>query len=223
MCNTAILFTGKILPESFSELVELTKNITYKVASIWENENTQYIETLIANNFTIIKNDLNQQKLFTCQFIPIVNGLKWIKDNGFDYVLRTRFDVITSDYIKYLEIIKELNADKITVLSGIETGNEIYFLDIITYGNIKNMSRFYMFQSVDDGRYIEKYLLENYSNKLNLTRNNINEILNFSLKACIDNNIEFIWYRPHSWSSPLVTTPRMRVINEYCKQSFIWV
>ena len=84
------------------------------------------------------------------------------------------------------------------------------------------MCRFYALQPIKDERYPEKFLMENYSNKVNLTKEDIRDIFNFSLSACIENNIEFIWYRPPQWKTPLRTIPDMRIINEYCKDTFIW-
>ena len=141
---------------------------------------------------------------------------------GFDFVLKTRFDVLSFDYNKYIELIYKLYPNKITVISGIQT-HTIYFLQILEYGNISDMCRFYTLQPINDRRYAEKFLMETYSNKVNLTRNDISDIFNFSLTACIENNIEFIWHRPPNWKSPLRTIPDMRVINEYCKDTFIWI
>jgi hypothetical protein len=64
--------------------------------------------------------------------------------------------------------------------------------------------------------------MESYTNKINLTRDEIKDIFNFSLDTCIENSIEFIWYRSEGWKSPLRTIPDMRIINEYCKDTFIW-
>jgi len=131
--------------------------------------------------------------------------------------------VLTPDYNKYIELIQNFNNDKITVLVGIETDDGIYYLQIMEYGNLKNMCRFYNLQSVHDERYPEKFLMEQYTNKINLTRDEIKEIFNFSLTTCIENNIEFIWHRPPGWKRDDVTIPDMRVINEYCKSEFIWI
>jgi hypothetical protein len=221
MGKTAILFTGKIYPETFDAFIDQTDDIEYKVASIWENENPEYIQTLIDNNFIVVKSDVKQQELFVPQFIPIVNGLKWIKENDFDYVLRSRFDVLSTDYNKYIEIIEKLYPNKITALAGIDSGN-IYFVQIMEYGSTNDMCRFYVLQDINDGRYPEGFLTEQYLNKINLTRDDIKSIFNFSLDACIENNIEFIWYRPSHWKTSLRTIPYMRVIKEYCRDPYIW-
>jgi hypothetical protein len=217
----AILFTGKIYSSCINDLVEQTKTLQNKFASVWDNEDSNYIQLLIDNNFTIIKTEVAQQKYFNAQFIPIVNGITYLKEHGFEYVLRTRFDVVSRDYSKYIDIIKNKYPEKITVISGIQT-DTIYFLQIIESGKIDDMCRFYTLQDINDSRYPEKFLIESYTNKINLTRDEIKDIFNFSLDTCIENSIEFIWYRTEGWRTPLRTIPDMKVINEYCRDTFIW-
>ena len=218
----AILFTGKIEPLALDTLIEHTKDMENKFASIWDNEFTDYIVKLKNNNFKIIYNDIKQQSIYRPQFITVFNGLNYLKENGYEYILRTRFDIVSPNYDKYLNLVSELYPEKITVIAGIHTSN-IYFLDIIVCGKINEMCKFFELQFNNDHRSYEIFLIENYSNKINLTKQEINNIFNFSLNDCIINNIEFIWYRPISWKSPLITYPDMRVIKEYCKSDIIWV
>lgn len=218
----AILFTGKIRHQTLDILIEQTKNMKNKYVSIWENENTEYIVKLSNNNFKIIYNDIKQQGLYKPQFIAVLNGLNYLKENGYEYVLRARLDIESSDYNKYLELVSHLYPNKIAVIAGMETSTA-YFLDIIVSGEINEMCKFFTLQPINDDRYYEKFLLENFNNKTNLQKEEIRNILNFSLNDCIVNNIEFLWYRPISWKSSSITYPDMRVIKEYCKQTFIWI
>jgi|GEM_PF-3411740 len=222
MPNTAILFTGNVHGDTIDVLIEQTKNQTNKIASIWENESPEYVDKLKNNNFKIIYNSVKQQEIYKPQFITVHNGLKYLKENGYEYVLRTRFDILCQDYDRYLEILAKSYREKLTAIAGIETSTT-YFLDIIIGGKIDEMLKFFALQPNYDVRYYEKFLIENYSNKTNLTKEEIRNILNFSLSDCVNNNIEFIWYRPISWKSQTITWPDMRVINEYCKNNFIWM
>jgi len=221
--KTAILFTGKIESLAFDILIEQTKDIKNKYASIWENEDIEYIVKLTNNNFKIIYNDVKQREIFKPQTITIFNGLNYLKDEGYEYILRTRFDIVSPDYNKYLNLVSDLYTENITVIAGIHWSTNVYFLDIIVSGKIGDLLKIFKLQSINDDRYYEKFFIENYSDKTNLTKEEIKNVLNFSLNICIDNNIEFIWYRPISWKSNSITYPDMRVIKEYCKSPFIWI
>ena len=216
--NTIFLFTGKIYSDCFDNFIESTKNIQeIKIASVWDTENSVYVQELIDNNFRIVTNNSKEQDKYVPQFVPIVNGLQYIKENynSIEYVLRTRFDILSYDFSKYLEKTRELYEDKITVISGIESTS---FLDIIECGKLDEMCKFYTLQLNSDKRGPEEFILDNY-----LNGKHIREKINFSLNICIQHNIEFIWFRSQQWKTPLRTIPNMRVIKEYCKDTFIWI
>jgi len=216
----AILITGNVCPEYLDALIENVNCIPYKIASIWENENPIYVEKLKSNGFLIVISKLHEQYESNIpQLVPIKNGIEFAKNLDFDYVLKTRFDIISNDYNKYLDITQ--CKDKIVLLSGIHT-SELYFLDIVVSGPINEMAKFYSLQNKNDHRFIEKFLLENYLNKENLTKDDIRKSFYFSLNICIDNSIEFVWRRSEAWKNELRTIPNMKVINEYCKDTFIW-
>lgn len=222
--TTAVLFTGIVCRGTFDRLLEQTKDIPHKFASVWENENPEYVKRLSENNFTIVTSEVKLQQFYLPQFIPVVNGLQRIKDDGFQYVLKTRFDVISPDFMKYIELVQQVFKTKITVLSGIETDKR-FFVQILEYGNIDDMRCFYTNQPREDisKRFPELFLMETYSKKHNLTKDDIKEIFNFSLPLCIEHNIEFIWYRPNHWITPTRTIPDMRIVGEYCRESMMWI
>ena len=219
--KTAVLFTGKIRADALDILLEQTKPLPNKFASIWNNEDPNHLMKLVQYGFTLIYNDINQQSLYQAQFITIVNGLHYLKEKGFDYVVKTRLDIVSTDYPTYLELVTRLYSDKITVITGIETSS-VYFLDIIVSGKINDMCSFFTLQRVTDNRYSEKFLIEQYSGKQNLTREEIQTLFHFSYKDCVLHSIEFRWYRPISWKSSLISFPDMRVISEYCNSPVMW-
>lgn len=233
MSDTAILFTGLIHPnivgivfhKYFTHFINSTSDIkAIKFASIWDNTDDDYVEMLIENDFIVIKNDIHEKKLYNSQNIPIVNGLKFIKENYSDieFVLRTRFDILSYDYNTYLEKARHLYSDKITVLCGIHT-SITYFLDIIVSGRIDEMRQFYTLQITNDTRPPEVFLLETYLNKASPSKEDIRKYLSFSLNICIENGIEFIWIRPYEWAGHSRTIPNMKVIEEYCTESTQWI
>lgn len=220
--NTAILFAGLIDAHHLDIVIASAIHIeAIKFASIWHNTDEKDIQKLIDNDFIIIKNNTNDQDLFRPQNITIVNALKFIKDNykHIEYVLKTRFDIITSDYNTYLEKTRHLY-NKLTVISGIET-DITYFLDIIVSGNIDVMTNFFRNHPIHDKRAYEQFLLENYLNTTP-TKSDITSIMNFTLDICIKNNIEFLWIRGEGWKYAMTTFPYMEVISKYCKNTFIF-
>jgi hypothetical protein len=224
--KTAILFTGLICSEHFDQFIECCSTIKeLKIASIWDSDdNDNFIQTLINNNFIIIRNSVLEQHIFKAQTVPIVNGMKFIKDNckNIEYVLQTRFDVLTNDYSKYLEKTEHLYREKITVITGIDT-DRIYVLNIMVCGKLNDMYKFFNNkQYLNDYRSNEDFLLENYSKKTNLSKPDVSQICHFSLPVCIENNIEFIWIRSENWRNSFRTIPFMKVIQEYCTDTFIW-
>jgi len=213
--KSAILFTGIIFPRTFDTLMKETKCIKYKFASIWDNEDQIYHSKLIDNNFIVIINNSKDQELFTPQFVPIVNALKYIKEQHVEYVLKSRFDILSSDYSRYLELMIRGYTNKITVLCGIQT-DTTYFLDLIVFGNLDTMCKLYALQEANDKRFPEKFIIENVSKKENVSKETLKEIFNFSLDACIDNTIEFFWQR--------ITKPNsIPIVNDYCKSTIIWL
>ena len=221
--KSCFLITGKLIPEYIDGLIYSYKHTDNKIISTWENEDQDSINKLKANNFIVILNSLKHQNINDFRPIPIVNGINYAKKNGYEYILKSRTDIVSSNFIEYLKIVQQLYTDKITVISGIETIDGIYFLDIIVSGKTDDMENFFTIKYADDNRFIEKFVLESYINKTNLTKVDIRNHIHFSKDLCLKHNIDFIWYRNSSWKNAIRTIPDMKVINEYCKDTFIWI
>jgi len=220
--NTVILVTGLVTPVYINDIIESHKNIDNKIISIWENTLPRHIEMLQANNFNVYLNKMEEEKTSNnLQLVPIVNGLLYAQKLGYKYVLRTRTDVFSTDYKKYLEKTEHLYKEKITAFCGIET-DVIYFLQICESGNINDMLKMYTLQTGNDRRFTEKFLLENYCNKTNLTRDDIRKNMHFSIDICRQNNIEFYWYRDKRWHIYNRSNPYMKVVSEYSYEYTMW-
>jgi len=232
--KSAILFTGIIHAAYFDTILRQsasldTENIL-KVACIWENEKSEYVQALNDHHFVVVKSALRDQEYYVPQFIPIVDGLEYLQKHypEIEFVLRTRLDVISSDYGKYMNLIRDIYLknvenveNKITVITGIETHN-VFFLDIIVGGRFSEMCLFYARQPRGDSSYPEKFLIENYSKKKKtFEKDDLREIFNFSLEQCKSRTVEFTCYR--EWDSPLWTRPHVHIIQDYCRESFIWI
>jgi len=216
-----ILITGIINNNLIDKLIETYKDINNKIISIYEDTDANIISKLEINNFKVYLNKEDKQTNLP-QLTCIVNGIKYAKELGYKYVLRSRTDISSSDFLIYLNKIEHLYKEKITVICGINYYS-IYILDIIVCGNINELSLFYKLQTdLNDKRYIENFLLETYYDKSGITKEDIKSKINFSLDICKANNIEFYWYRNNNWKNSRVSIPYMKVINEYCNESFIW-
>lgn len=218
MDDTVIVFTGKIYPFCIKRLIEETRSIPHKIASVWDNEPQEYVSDLSNNNFSIVVNKISDTELYTPQFVTIVSGVNCAKERGFKYIMRTRFDIVSTDYTLYLEKTRHLYENKLTTICGLASGI-IFFDDRMIVGEADKMCKLYKLQRRGDSRYPEQFLMETYSNKTNLRHADIRVIFNFSLNICREHNIEFIWYRPH-WSH---VPHDMKYIGLYCKGSHVWL
>jgi len=243
--NIYILITGILKPEYIDLLLESYKCIPNKILSTWENTPSEYIDLFKMNNFEVVLNSLNIETSEP-QYILKINGLNYIKslgtnlsdtdlnsehihmrDNGTDsifyrykYCLCTRTDIFSSDFLKYIRFTNNLYKEKLTVICGIVT-HSAYIFDIIVSGSINELLKFYKVKQLTDKRFPEQFLLETYLNKDNISLEDIKHNFYFSLDICREKNIEFIWYRNEGWINDFRSIPFMKVIQEYCTDTFI--
>jgi len=225
--STVVIVSGKILPEYLDTLIEGMKDIEYKIASVWENEAAIYIDKLRRNNFMIVKNRMEEQTIYYGQTVGVVNGLAFARQLGFEYAARIRFDVLCSNLPLYLEKTKHLYKEKFLAITGIQpSSTDIYFLDIVVVGRTDELSKLYGFQPFEDYYtkkiYVELFLLRRYTGKYTLSRQEVKDIFAFSLDICKTYGIDFTWWRPHWWMQEGRTIPDMKVVDQYCRDSFIW-
>ena len=115
----------------------------------------------------------------------------------------------------------KLSTEKLTIICGIPS--DVLFLQILTVGSINEILNFYnKLQEPTDTRFPEKYLMETYIGKQNLTKEDIKTHFNICLNLCRKYDIEFIWFRPSWWAIGCRTIPMMKVISEYCKESDVY-
>lgn len=217
--TTVVLVTGKVLPQYFEKFLEQLIDIPHKIASVWDNEDPDYVERLVEHNFKIVRSDHTQMPIIHAQNITIVAGVSLAKDLGYDYILRTRFDIVCNNMVNYMKVIEPLYREKITVLCGVGD----YFLDIVTAGRTEDMVKTYKTHRVDDGRTIEKFLIDQYSGKTSLTQAEIRQLFHFSLPLCREHGIEFVFFKKPDWAAPNRTIPDMLVISQYCNEPHCWI
>ena len=62
--------------------------------------------------------------------------------------------------------------------------------------------------------------MEEYTNNVNLSKEQVKDIFNFSLFKCLENKIEIIWYREREIEKQ--NNPYTRVILDYCIKWGTW-
>lgn len=222
--DTITIITGLLNDIFVPRLIYSYKDIPHKLISTWKDQDPALLSDLSENGFIIILNEYPEHKCSTnYQVVPTKKGLEYALEQQFSYVCHTRTDVFLLNHRTFLNATRELYTEKITVICGIDT-DIVYHLDIITVGHIYNLLKFYnALQEPDDERPVELFLLENYNESSNITRDTIKVNMHFCLDICRNNTIEIIWYRDEMWKDPSRTIPNMRVISEYCNDSFIFV
>ena len=95
-----------------------------------------FCKKLKKDNFIILLNDeeslKNDQHKHNRQLLPIRNGILEAEKLGFKYVMRSRADVFSNDFDKYLMKTRSMYQNKLTAIAGINNVKAgVYFLDII--------------------------------------------------------------------------------------------
>ena len=170
MNDTIILITGQLNANFTDRLIESYKNISNKLISTWKDTPSELIEKLKNDNFIILLNDeeylKNDQHKHNRQLLPIRNGILEAEKLGFKYVMRTRTDIFSNDFDKYLMKTRSMYKDKLTFIAGIKNVKwGIYFLDIIVSGEISKMLSMFVIKEPKNKKAYELYLIEMYTKK----------------------------------------------------------
>lgn len=216
--STVILVAGKVLPQYIDALIEQLKPVEHKIASLWDDEDPVYVKRLIDNNFLVTTSDHNVKPGEIHQSIPIARGVQFANELGHACILRTRFDILCSNWTQYMRVAKPMYDERLTAICGI--GN--YFLDWVVAGRTEDMCRTYTIMHSNPPTHIELFLMDNYVGKRISSQDEIRAALHFTVNLCRQHGIEFTLFRKPDWAAPNRTIPNMRVINEYCTEPHAW-
>jgi hypothetical protein len=214
--KTCYVITGIIDKYDINLLIEFYSNIQDKIISTWNNQDTTLIDELKNNGFIIIQDDYPiNNKQTNYQSKAVNNGCLKAKELGYSHVIRMRTDIHCDKTYLFLNLLinEYFNKDKLVCFSGIETNDGVYFYDVMIGGEVNKVLDFFKNdQSMDDNRYIEKYLLEMYLDKTDITREDVKSIFNFCYLNCRMLDIKFYFFKKN-----------MEIINDYCNRDFIWI
>jgi hypothetical protein len=206
--KTCFIITGLLEKKFVDNVIETYKDEKHKIISIWLDQDIDIdlINNLKLNNFIIVQTEKPRSEFSTIfQSTAIISGINKAKELGFTHAIRSRVDLQCNNItlLKQILMNKYLLEPKLTCLSGIETDNEIYYLDFVIGGSLENLHKFFL---IEDNKikktgtydFPEKNWAKLYLNKVeeeNLTREDIKKIFNFFINDCKENNISFIWLK----------------------------
>jgi hypothetical protein len=134
-----------------------------------------------------------------CQIKAIINGVHFAASKGATHVLRIRSDMILEDCLKFKELLSaEFDHEyKLVVPAGLVVHiPQYYFLDIIFFGRIAVMEKFFStFQMHGDKRGPECFLAETYVNGAPMTKSTIESIFLFFGNHAAMKSIRIQWFR----------------------------
>ena len=223
--DTITIITGILTPLFVEELIESYKEVKHKMVSTWKDSNRIFIEELKSNGFKVVLSESpNHGSSANNQIVCVHNGIRAAMSLGYKYICRSRTDIFPKNHIKFLEVIRDLYMEKVTVLCGVSLFNTNFYLDVIMCGSTEQL--LVVFSRLQEPNKVYKnpelYFLENYAKRVIETQEDVKKYLNFAKDKCIESNIEIIWYRPYDCISFPRTIPYTNLISEYCNAPFIY-
>lgn len=221
--DVCVVITGKLEAQFIEPLIETYRleDPKNKLVSTWNDQPTEFVEYLRKNGFMVIQGEYpSHVTSANLQATSIHRGLVKAKDHGFKYAMRMRTDVACKgDTFQTLKRIVcshtlALQSQKLTILCGIEYNPQLrYYYDVLFASNLETMMKFFgVQQTPDDSRYVEKYWVETYSGKTNLTRDDLKEVFDFCLGDCRREGIQMSWL-----------SKGYDIIRGYCGGYYIWI
>lgn len=206
-----VVLTGLVKGEYIQPLMEMYKDVKYKILSTWKDQ--PHLHIFRNNGFIIQLNDYpchsNQTNL---QLVNIREGCILAKKLGFKYVVRMRTDLICNNMVKFLECIPK--DDKLSIIGFIET-HTFYIVDFLMASSVETMLKIFdKEQKPGDERFVEQYLMEEWLGyKLPAPRTGLQQgdsHFNVIYDTLKEASIDFV----------LLSKPWGFIIASYCQQYF---
>ena len=198
----------------YKEVLKSYKNVPNIVWSTWDDEpleNIEYIKKyipVVLNKKPSFSGHLN----INMQTISTIGGVNYLKEKGINEILKVRGDVIITDIIKFLSILKGKDMAFLAIAKeGIR--KDLYYelvyrhyshdypVDLVVYGTTQNVENSFNF-IIEENQFIppEALVLYNFLIGNNLEyKSTYNHLINngvyFYLNDCIDNKIELNWLK----------------------------
>lgn len=227
--KTCFIITGTLTLNDACHLSYSFKNISAKIISTWDTQDQSLLYYMSQVGFIVIASkepdyisSNNNGNRFTQttnrQAFHIVQACKVALQLGFEYCVRVRTDMMSSDYPQLLRtIIPSFSDTKLISLAGITNPEgEYFFLDCLLAGKISQFIKFFeVIEPPENSRACEHFWIETYLKKTNLTKEDILSVFTFCAKDLQKTNVIIGW--------PLKCL--YEVIHMHCDETFnryIW-
>lgn len=214
--DTALLITGML--NEYHMVVKLVQSYTdvkTKIISTWKYTNPNFIEVLTEEGFICILNDPPPYiHTINMQQVAIRSGLLKAKEMGFKYCIRTRTDIYPNNYELFCEKTRPLYTDKITVFTHFFG----HICDFVIMGLIDEMLLLFAHQLDSGCATNEVFIMEKYTGKENLTKEDCTKYVNYCLDICRENNIKHSWLRVGFPKEYMKAYPYIIIETEYFGQ-----
>jgi hypothetical protein len=220
MNDVCVVITGLLQEDYVTELEKTYQDWTGGlIVSTWRSAPQNLLERLKSKNFIIVLSDPPEHIESTnVQTRTIYAGVLKAFELGFEYVIRMRTDINCNDFVLLNYLIRPLYRDpkKLTVICGIEFGRNKrnpnkYYLDLMIAGRIQNLLRFVQKErGPKDNRFVEKYWIEEYAGKRNLSLAELKNYLIYCLPLFRQYGIRMFFIKKN-----------YEIVTEYCQKDFI--
>jgi hypothetical protein len=198
MDKICVIIQGQIYNEILNELLETHKNIKNKILSTWTTEDTNCIEMCKQNGFEVLTQEPPNYRNAVNHQVKSVNlACKYALSKGFTHGLKIRTDIKINELNKLLEILS--SNDKLYFLTMYQNHDRSpeYLTDYIVFGPLEKLEKYFsIYQTPDDTRFAELFLMETYFNTFNITYDAIKDEINLFQKTCFINNITVDFTKP---------------------------
>ena len=216
------IISGKLDTLFVIYIIRSYLNTKNKLISTWKDQCPTLINLLQQHGYIIVLSDPPvHMTSYNAQAACSLAGIKKAVELGFTHVCRSRTDIFPLNHEYFLKCTEDLYQEKILAISGVNT----YIMDVFLVGPIEQILKAYSspLQAPGDLRCPEGIILESIFGKPNQSKEEIKEKVNFALTRCQENGLEIVWHRPPRWKNAIRSIPFMKIVNEYCKDDFIWV
>ena len=168
MSDTVILITGQLTNEFTDKLIKSYNNIKDKLVSTWKYTDKDIIKKLKDSDFMLILIDddtiKKDQHKHNRQLLPIRNGILEAKRLGYKYVLKSRNDVFSNDFERFLTVTQHLYKENNGYFWYFHKTCRSLFSRYFSLHSVDNMLKMFVVKDPGNKRAFEPYLIETYTN-----------------------------------------------------------